>query len=273
MRRTELHLTDEDRSGDRRRGPQPRRSSQSRRSTGRTSWPRWTGACRRRRFMAVLGVGRTALWRTRAAYLQGGLELALFDVARPGRPRKYDTGVEARITALACSAPPPGRRRWTMVELERAAQREPGLGKPESRNGAAHAQKNDLKPWRRLMWCIGVLTEEYRQRMYGLLALYGRPMSIRASRWCASTRRACNCIGRQPRAAAHDSRSAIAKDDYEYVRQGTTQPVRGRRTQGRTPSGHGNRAARQGRLRRASSPRCSAASMPPRAGSIWCWTT
>lgn len=78
--------------------------------------------------LAVLGVGRTALWRTRAAYLQGGLELALFDVARPGRPLKYDTDVEARVTALACSAPPEGRKRWTMLELERAARREPGLG-------------------------------------------------------------------------------------------------------------------------------------------------
>lgn len=77
--------------------------------------------------LAVLGVGRTALWRTRAAYLQGGLELALFDVARPGRPRKYDTDVEARVTALACSAPPEGRMRWTMVELQRAARRESGL--------------------------------------------------------------------------------------------------------------------------------------------------
>jgi transposase len=77
--------------------------------------------------LAVLGVGRTALWRTRAAYLQGGLELALFDVARPGRPRKYDTDVEARVTALACSTPPEGRKRWTMVELQRAARRESGL--------------------------------------------------------------------------------------------------------------------------------------------------
>lgn len=78
--------------------------------------------------LAVLGVGRTALWRTRAAYLQGGLGLALFDVARPGRPRTYDTDVEAQVTALACSAPPEGRKRWTMVELERAARREPELG-------------------------------------------------------------------------------------------------------------------------------------------------
>ena len=77
--------------------------------------------------LAVLGVGRTALWRTRAAYLEGGLELALFDVARPGRPRKYDTDAEARVAALACSAPPEGRKRWTMVELQDAARREPGL--------------------------------------------------------------------------------------------------------------------------------------------------
>jgi transposase len=77
--------------------------------------------------LMVLGVGRTALWRTRAAYLQGGLQLALFDVARPGRPRRYDTDVEAKVTALACSAPPEGRKRWTMVELERAVRRETGL--------------------------------------------------------------------------------------------------------------------------------------------------
>lgn len=78
--------------------------------------------------MAVLGVGRTAVWRARAAYLQGGVQSAVFDLARSGRPRQYDTDAEARVTALACSAPPTGRQRWTMVELERAARRESGLG-------------------------------------------------------------------------------------------------------------------------------------------------
>lgn len=77
--------------------------------------------------MMVLGVGRTAVWRTRAAYLQGGVELAVFDVARSGRPRQYGTDDEARVTALACSKPPAGRQRWTMVELERAARQEPGM--------------------------------------------------------------------------------------------------------------------------------------------------
>jgi hypothetical protein len=61
------------------------------------------------------------------AYLQGGVELAVLDVERPGRPPQYDTDAEARVTALACSAPPDGRRRWTIVELERLARQEPGL--------------------------------------------------------------------------------------------------------------------------------------------------
>lgn len=34
-----------------------------------------------------------------------------------------------------------------------------------------------MKPWRKLMRCIGVLSEEYRHRMYALLELYARPLS------------------------------------------------------------------------------------------------
>ena len=78
--------------------------------------------------LSVLGIGRTALWRTRAAYLAGGLHRAVFDEGRPGRPRRYGTDAEARVTAVACSAPPPGHERWTIGQLEAAARREPGLG-------------------------------------------------------------------------------------------------------------------------------------------------
>jgi hypothetical protein len=77
--------------------------------------------------VAVLGIGRTAVWRARSAYLQGGVELAVFDVERSGRPCRYDTNAEAHVTALACSTPPKGRQRWTMIELERAARKEPGM--------------------------------------------------------------------------------------------------------------------------------------------------
>ncbi len=78
--------------------------------------------------MDVLGVGRTAIWRTRSAYLQGGLEYALHDEARPGKPRQYDTDVEAQIAALACSTPPTGATRWTLGLLEQAAQSQAGIG-------------------------------------------------------------------------------------------------------------------------------------------------
>jgi transposase len=78
--------------------------------------------------MAVLGVGRTAIWRTRAAYIEKGLEFALHDEHRPGKPPKFGTDVEAQIAALACSAPPPGAKRWTLPLLEQAAQTQPGIG-------------------------------------------------------------------------------------------------------------------------------------------------
>jgi len=75
----------------------------------------------------VLGLGRTALWRTRAAYREGGMEFALHDEARPGQPRKYLTNEEAEVVALVCSAPPSGRKRWTIRQLTAAARERPGL--------------------------------------------------------------------------------------------------------------------------------------------------
>ena len=77
--------------------------------------------------MQVLGVGRKMIWRTRAAYLDGGLELALTDLPRPGKPRSYQTEVEAEVTALACSAPPAGAKRWTLLRLEEAARLRPRM--------------------------------------------------------------------------------------------------------------------------------------------------
>ena len=78
--------------------------------------------------MAVLSVGAMVIWRTRAAYLEGGAQYALHDVARPGKPRQYNTDVEAQVSALACSAPPKGAKHWTLVLLEQAAQAQAGIG-------------------------------------------------------------------------------------------------------------------------------------------------
>ncbi len=82
--------------------------------------------------MAILGIGRTAIWRTRRAYLEGGVEYALRDMARPGKPRRYGTDIEAHISALACSEPPAGAKRWTLELLEQVARVQTGMG-PVSR--------------------------------------------------------------------------------------------------------------------------------------------
>lgn len=78
--------------------------------------------------MEVIGVGRTAIWRTRSAFLEGGVEYAVCDAARSGKPREYDTDVEAKVTALACSEPPEGAKRWTLELLEQTAQKQVGIG-------------------------------------------------------------------------------------------------------------------------------------------------
>lgn len=76
---------------------------------------------------SMLGVGRTAVWRTRSAYCEKGLEFALHDEARSGAPRDYPTDQEARVVALACSQPPEGAKRWTVRLLTQAARNESGM--------------------------------------------------------------------------------------------------------------------------------------------------
>lgn len=75
----------------------------------------------------VLGVERTAIWRTRVAYREQGVEYALRDAPRPGKPRVYGPEQEAELTALACSAPPAGEQRWTVRRLTEEARKRPGL--------------------------------------------------------------------------------------------------------------------------------------------------
>ena len=70
------------------------------------------------------------------------------------------------------------------------------------------------------MWCIGVLTEEYRRRMYALLELYARPLS-RAEPVICIDEKSLQLIGHS-REPLPMTEGAIAKHDYEYERNGTT---------------------------------------------------
>jgi hypothetical protein len=93
----------------------------------------------------------------------------------------------------------------------------------ESGNRAAHTQKNDLKPWRRLMWCIGTLTREYRSRMYALLELYARPRSKAEPVICIDEK-SMQLLNHSREALPMGSHSPV-KQDYEYVRNGTCGPA------------------------------------------------
>lgn len=126
MRQTKLHLTDEDRELiESYRAKGLHHAREVNRAHVLSALDRGIPETQ---IMAVLGVGRTVIWRTRAAYLEGGAEFALHDVPRPGKPRQYDTDVEAKISALVCSTPPPGASRWTIALLEQAAREQPGIG-------------------------------------------------------------------------------------------------------------------------------------------------
>jgi transposase len=67
---------------------------------------------------AALRVERTTVYRVRAAFVEAGLEAALNRKRPTGRQyRKLDGAQEAHLVALACSAPPQGRQRWTLQLL------------------------------------------------------------------------------------------------------------------------------------------------------------
>jgi hypothetical protein len=126
MRQTELHLTDEDRQLlDSYRAKGLHQAREVNRAHILAALDRDIPESQ---IMAILGIGRTAIWRTRNAYLEGGLEYALHDMARTGKPRRYDTDAEAQVSALACSEPPAGAKRWTLELLGRAAQAQAGIG-------------------------------------------------------------------------------------------------------------------------------------------------
>jgi transposase len=85
--------------------------------------PAWDDA----RIAEALDCGHRTVERVRQRFVERGPEQALGRKAqdRPSRQRKLDGAAEARLIAVACSAPPLGRNRWTLklladrlVELE-----------------------------------------------------------------------------------------------------------------------------------------------------------
>jgi hypothetical protein len=63
----------------------------------------------------ALGVSSRTIENLKARFVEEGLESALERKPRAGPPDvTFDGAFDARLTALACSAPPEGRARWTV---------------------------------------------------------------------------------------------------------------------------------------------------------------
>ena len=62
----------------------------------------------------TLGLSVPTVFNIKRRFLSKGLDAALYDRPRSGKPSKIDGPARAKITALACSKAPTGHARWTL---------------------------------------------------------------------------------------------------------------------------------------------------------------
>jgi len=168
---------------------------------------------------AAVGVGTSTVYRTRRRLVEGNLAHALAEAVRPGARRKLTGNEEALLVATACSAPPQGRARWTLVLLAGALVRLTAHASLSRETVRRRLAENELKPWRKDMWCIPRVDGEFVARMEDVLDLYAeRP----------DARRPVVCFDESPTQLIGEVREPIAAEpgqleryDCEYRRNGT----------------------------------------------------
>ena len=166
-----------------------------------------------------VSVGGSTVYRTKRRFVAGNLELALSEETRRGAPRKLSGKETALLVATACSNPPRGRKRWTLDLLAGAMVRlteHDGLSRETVRRRLA---EDDLKPWRRDMWCIPQVDGSYVARMEDVLDLYAEEPDPSHPVVCFDES-PTQLIGevREPVPAAPGQPERY---DYEYRRNGT----------------------------------------------------
>lgn len=80
-----------------------------------TDTSQWGPHLTDREVAAATGTDVRTVARTRSEYCTQGMAAAITRRLRSDRrPTRLDGAGQARLTALACSPPPPGRARWTL---------------------------------------------------------------------------------------------------------------------------------------------------------------
>ena len=167
----------------------------------------------------TVSVSLSTVGRTKRRFVEGNLERALSEEPRPGAERKLTGKEEALLVATACAKPPAGRKRWTLTLLADTMVK---LTDHDSLSGETVRRRlaeNDLKPWRRDMWCIPHVDGEYVARMEDVLDLYAEAPNPARPLVCFDET-PVQLIGevRQPVPAQPGQRERY---DYEYRRNGT----------------------------------------------------
>ena len=166
-----------------------------------------------------LGVGGSTIYRTKRRFVLGNLAAALSEEPRPGASRKLSGKEEALLVATACSSPPAGRARWTLDLLAGELVRLTAHERISRETVRRRLAENDLKPWRKDMWCIPQVDGEYVARMEDVLDLYAEAPDPKRPVVCFDES-PIQLIGevRQPIPARPGQ---IERYDCEYRRNGT----------------------------------------------------
>ena len=166
-----------------------------------------------------LSVGGSTVYRTKRCFVEGNLERALSEEARPGATRKLSGKETALLVATACSNPPHGRKRWTLDLLAGAMIRLTEHQRLSRETVRRRLAEDDLKPWRRDMWCIPQVDGGYVARMEDVLDLYAGEADLKRPVVCFDES-PIQLIGevRQPIPAAPGQPERY---DCEYRRNGT----------------------------------------------------
>lgn len=152
-------------------------------------------------------------------YEGGGLERALRDDPRPGRPPEFDDRVKSKIVATVCGDPPEGFDRWTLDLLKEQVERRAIVASIGKETIRLILREHDLKPWQQRMWCVPRLDDEFVRRMEDVLDVYERPYNPGKPVVCLDEKPVV--LHGEKRAALPMTPGQSKRVDYEYVRKGT----------------------------------------------------
>src|SRR6476646_1824050 len=173
----------------------------TRRSQGASEWED-------RRFIGPSAASCSATWRRRCAKSHG-----------PARPASSRAKRKPCWSRRPVSNPPKGRARWTLElladELVRLTEHD-DISRETVRR---RLTENELKPWRKDMWCIPQVDGEFVARMEDVLDLYAQ---------APDPKRLVVCFDESPVQLIGEVRQPIParpgrfeRYDYEYRRNGT----------------------------------------------------